>query len=1342
MAARKAPVVFVAALAAGALASGWGQSARAFAGLPEEAPESLVALELGDASVSLEIEGFWEASVTGALTAAWSGTDGLVVSAPVPLFVQTPDLWLSLVIAERWFLEARADPAGTVDEFAGGWRGGRDDFLDEIRVGNTDIGIPAMPGLPMGPGSPGLFGVALRASDGDAAAGLPDTVRVFAAARYEQAALRSRIWRGDRPESVATVPATAYIRDSFFVLPEYGVANLALYLESAAGSMAGSDGRLYRRLGADEYALDATDGLVDLRAAAKGRLLAAWTGGVVDGAVDPFAVTVTVDGRTAGILFDPEGLGLPGADPHAYQSLGRYLVPDDFLADSSDADLVDATSGLADLAFALAASADGSVVELAPEGAYGPRSEERRRPLGAAGPLAPDGLDRIYLRDSDDPDLVDAPAAPTRALRFRTLGAPGAYAIGAAFVPGSVEVRRNGVRETLWTLDGNLLVLASPAAASEEIEIRWLETSADRHDGTVAAAVGAEFPGTDARSWIGFGTRWGIPGTGYSEAGGASLATIDLAAGVEGRREFGAGQARVEYSADARTGWRSDDSTGRRLVSGMDEDAEWNLPYRLAEPDPSGATALERREDAALAEAFPDSAGRYVSGVANNTLAFVLDAPTGGLAAAERVVEAVPLGEYRSFAFWYRADTTTVTGTPVLRVRLVSGAADALAVVVPLPGTGESAPWTRIEVALDSGPVPTVLSATGDRIDPAPVAGASAALDRSLRPGLVRLEVEGVESGTVELDALSLEKPVSGFLALGRGGASWTAPGGLEAAPFLTDPSLTVESSGEAYWSVDGFETALTGNIEGAIGLGPVSASAGARAYLGGGGTAPRLALRHGLALPEAGPFTFAERFSSDPVAGRLSREDSFAFGIGDAFGFSVEAGAGVSPAAFSQDWSASLRIGPFSADGTARLESASVPFGADAPYPEAWFESWTLLLPAGEAEASIRTVGAGLKLEPAGRELAALESRVVARPDSLRVERTFAAGLRRRFDLGEGASLEPAYARKSSSTGNAPGASFRDDLAELGATFAASPWLLDAVPVFELFDSELAGRFAAGTAGDAGSAWSAEASLDFARRYGSNPIDLLLPSEARVALRRELARRGDTVSDVLVLEAGTGGAALDLFGSSGSKPLSSAFEYDEYALRSSYALRLPSDDSGFSAEASASALAIFSDSRGQEWRLEERAVFDLARDGTTWSNTLDWTAALRPGRTWLSDLLSWTLDRALPVAPVTKDGEEDGGTEGEAVDTSVVSAYLVLVAEAPRVPLSSLALGLELSSPERSGEQFVARLRESWMERVTAHERLVLETRLTLAQGISVEDGRIAPFAELSASLSLKVIF
>ena len=1343
MAARKAPVVVVAALAAGLCPAAWGQSARAFAGLPEEAPESLVALELGDASVSLEIEGFWEASATGSLAAAWSGAEGLVLSAPVPLFAQTPDLWLSLVVAERWFLEARADPAGTVDEFALGWRGDRADFLDEVRAGNTGIGIPVLPGLSLGPGVPGLFGVALRASDGDAAAGRPDTVRVFAAVRYEQAALRSRVWRGDRAESVATVPATAYVRDRFFVLPSDGVADLALYLESAAGPLAGGDGRRYRRLGADEYALDATDGLVDLRAAAKGRLLAAWTGGSDDAELAD-GVAVSVDGRSAVLLFDPDGddaAAPEGSSPvHYFQSLGRYPVPEDYRTAATSVDLVDLTSGLPDLSFALPASADGAVAELVPEGMYDPRSAERRRPLVSVG------MDRIYLRASDDPDLADAPSAPTRALRFRTLGPPGAYELGAGVVPGSVEVRRNGLRETLWTLEGNAVVLVSLAAASDEIEIRWLEASADRHDGTVAAAAGAEFPGAETRAWTGLGARWGIPGTGYSEAGGASLASIDLAGGIEGALGPGEGKARLAYSADARAGWRSGDSTGHRLVSGMDEDPEWELPYRLADFDDTigATTTLERREDTELAEAFPDSAGRYVSGATNHTLAFVLDATSGAPAAAERVVEAVPLGEYRTFVFWYRAIAITGSGTPLLRVRLVSGASDALLVELPLPAGGESAPWTRVELALDAGPAPTVRSASGDREEALPVPGALAAVDRARDPGLVRIEVEGVGTGTVELDALSLEDPVSGFLALGRAGAAWSSPGPIEAAPFLSGASLAFEGSGEAFWTDGAFEGALAGRLDGAIAVGALELQAGARGYLAPeGGPAPRLALEHGLSLPAAGPFGFGERFSSDPAAGRLSRKDTLALALGDALRLSVEGAAGVLPAAFSQDWNATLGAGAFSASATAGLASTVSPIAADLPYHEAWLGSWALLLPAGEAGASLRTLGAGIALAPGGRELMAFDARLLARPASLRVESALAATLRRRFDLGGGASLEPAYSRKALRGSSAPGASFREDLSDFGAAIAASPWLWEAFPFHELFDPDLYARFEAGTRGAADASWSAEASLDFARRYGSRILDLFLPSEARVALRRELARNGDSVSDLLVIEGGTGGAALDLFGSSGSRPLASAFEYDEYALRSSFALRLPADGSGASAKASASALATFSDSGGQEWRFEERAVLDLARDGTTWSNTLGWSAALRPDRTWLSELLDWVLVRALPGAPAPESASAAGGeADGKGPGVSVVSDYLVLVAGAPRVPVSSLALALELSSPERSGGQFVAKLKESWAEKVTARERLVVETKLTLAQGVSVEDGVAMPFAELAASLSLKVIF
>jgi hypothetical protein len=341
--------------------------------------------------------------------------------------------------------------------------------------------------------------------------------------------------------------------------------------------------------------------------------------------------------------------------------------------------------------------------------------------------------------------------------------------------------------------------------------------------------------------------------------------------------------------------------------------------------------------------------------------------------------------------------------------------------------------------------------------------------------------------------------------------------------------------------------------------------------------------------------------------------------------------------------------------------------------------------------------------------------------------------------------SLEPGYARKSARIEAGSGASCADDLADFASAFAASPWLWDALPFHELFDPALADRFASGTEGAAGSSWSAEAAIAFARRYGSDPLDLVLPSEARLALRRELARSGDTVSDLLVLEGSTGAAALDLFGSAGARPLTERFEYDEYSVRSSFALRFPADGSGLSAKASASALATFTDPGGQAWRLEERAVVDRDRDGTTWSSSLAGAASLRPSRSWLSDLLSWMLDRAGPRPAEAEAGIAEsagpGGGEKEG-GASVVSEYLALVAEAPRVPITAFDLGLELSSPERSGAQLVAKLTESWTERVVARERLVIETKLSMAQGLSVEDGAALPFAELAASLSLKVIF
>ncbi|MCK7470888.1 MAG: hypothetical protein MZU95_08955 [Desulfomicrobium escambiense] len=120
--------------------------------LPVEAPASLLSLKLGDSDVELIAEGYWEVSVLA--SGAFGFGENAGVSAPTLLFRQVPDLWLSLTILDRWFVEASLSAEGFGDEYAAGYEGGEGSSSGKCAWETRASRFPTFPSFPWVPAAP------------------------------------------------------------------------------------------------------------------------------------------------------------------------------------------------------------------------------------------------------------------------------------------------------------------------------------------------------------------------------------------------------------------------------------------------------------------------------------------------------------------------------------------------------------------------------------------------------------------------------------------------------------------------------------------------------------------------------------------------------------------------------------------------------------------------------------------------------------------------------------------------------------------------------------------------------------------------------------------------------------------------------------------------------------------------------------------------------------------------------------------------------------------------------------------------------------------------------------
>ncbi|GAH89113.1 unnamed protein product, partial [marine sediment metagenome] len=121
----------------------------------EEAPPAIFQAEIGDAEVDFFLSGSWETSLAGAAGILF-GPDGTVLfpsafpglEAGQP-FEQVPDLTFSILLMERYFIEASIignfleEEYSYFDEnyFRMGYEGKEDEFLKRLYIGNQDINI-------------------------------------------------------------------------------------------------------------------------------------------------------------------------------------------------------------------------------------------------------------------------------------------------------------------------------------------------------------------------------------------------------------------------------------------------------------------------------------------------------------------------------------------------------------------------------------------------------------------------------------------------------------------------------------------------------------------------------------------------------------------------------------------------------------------------------------------------------------------------------------------------------------------------------------------------------------------------------------------------------------------------------------------------------------------------------------------------------------------------------------------------------------------------------------------------------------------------------------------------
>ncbi|MCX7038025.1 MAG: hypothetical protein NT005_02665, partial [Spirochaetes bacterium] len=587
-------------------------SAADIAAPPLEAPTEIFSAKIGDADVDLSILGSWTAAISFGKSLLFA--PGLPVqlqdSFPsldlglIPLM--TPDVTISLRMMEKYFLEVSALGSFADNSILFGYEGDSAEVLRRLAIGTKGIEQEPSAFLQVPSQAANSLGAVARLAVGSSLNEL--------LLRWDATGVNSKVFIGENELVEERVPIDSYIRGRFFYLPDTGVENLEVYLEDSAGTLAGSDSKRYRKAGFDDVILDSTKGLVTLRAAGTGRVLAFYTKGaakVGDAAIGrkglprefptgqrdpdpangvdfewtmPLYFGVTMSDREIGLGLESCLLLWEPGDDSPFEIRSTYQ-----LAGTPPADVSRSAFHLAD-----------KVVGAAPATQFDYRVDAAARQFSVLVDLDTRASFGNFYPFPDPTGLLYGPKRDSLAgkldyeIAAYFLTPVDAYRLEADIVPGSVQVTVNGVAETRFEVEpaSGALTFHVEIQPTDRIEVRWRKAALGLSGGDLLFTARSRIPLSQAVALdLAAGLRWNVDPWSFSPQPYARSGTLIASAGLAGEMEGAAGRG-LAWSAQVGAAYTNPDTTGVLRLFGMEGhsigiDLSEDSAYPASPPNPS-----------------------------------------------------------------------------------------------------------------------------------------------------------------------------------------------------------------------------------------------------------------------------------------------------------------------------------------------------------------------------------------------------------------------------------------------------------------------------------------------------------------------------------------------------------------------------------------------------------------------------------------------------------------------------------------------------------------------------------------------------------------------------------
>jgi len=566
----------------------------------EEAASTLFSAQVGDADVDFLVDGSWRASTAGTLGWAFHpplATDGSRVTFPytfpgmetIPL-LNSVDLTASLWLYKRYYFEATFADEFKFNSFLFGYQGQEGEFLQQAKVGNAPLSISPYPyiafseGTENKPGASALFQTEKSTHE--------------LLVRYEASAAATVEYYGLNRVNDTRINPASYAHGRFFVLPDTGVQNLEVYVESDDGDSVADSGARFRKLSLDaETEYSAADGYVFLNTPAKSRVAVYYTkGGLAVGTDDPsLGVGALVAYTGSGTASSPYELNPPGTSRF-------YFNAPDYMGINFNSDARVRIDGKDMLVlyqpgrfnpFEIQGKYDVSGLHFGEGGRADPSIVVK----GGTRTADPAGIQRLSLNDSQtvltvgDPDVPLLAAAnrypfardtpllygPNRntadananfELLLRALVPASGLSVPADTIPGSVTVTRNGSVTNAYRINysSGSVMMDREVLPGDVIKITYRTYGPEGSGGDLLFASGNTFALSDYLTLkAALGVKWNVLTNSYSTSPDDYPGSVTTSAKLSYQKD------NFKGSIDGALQLSVPDTTGKLRLLGMED---------------------------------------------------------------------------------------------------------------------------------------------------------------------------------------------------------------------------------------------------------------------------------------------------------------------------------------------------------------------------------------------------------------------------------------------------------------------------------------------------------------------------------------------------------------------------------------------------------------------------------------------------------------------------------------------------------------------------------------------------------------------------------------------------